>query len=237
MSRVEEQQRQELGRFGHLAKDCWQNKSKSKGKDSKGKGGKKGKGNGKGKTNKDVCADNLAIGPRTVLTLRKPLTDLTDRTMQTTACGRGTISKSGIHRRNSTAERQHVAPTQPMSEPEAPRAESEQNCETNFAAELMSLEGRTAERITFGVDSGAALVIGKELGQKDLALRGPTGGSFAGVTGVSSQEFAVGEFFVEDWARSCFQQLQELHLASEDRCAAANGGEKWSLRCRVRRSG
>ena len=30
------------GRFGHLATDCWQNKSK--GKDPKGKGGKKGKG-------------------------------------------------------------------------------------------------------------------------------------------------------------------------------------------------
>ena len=43
------------GRFGHLAKDCWQNKSKSKGKDSKGKGGKKGMGKGKGKTDKDVC--------------------------------------------------------------------------------------------------------------------------------------------------------------------------------------
>ena len=37
-------------RFGHLAKDCWQNKSKSKGKDSKGKGGKKGQDKGKGKT-------------------------------------------------------------------------------------------------------------------------------------------------------------------------------------------
>ena len=35
------------GRFRHLAKDCWQNKSKSKGKDSMGKGGKKGKGKGK----------------------------------------------------------------------------------------------------------------------------------------------------------------------------------------------
>ena len=43
------------GRFGHLAKDCWQNKSKSKGKDPKGKGGKKGNGEGKGKTDKDVC--------------------------------------------------------------------------------------------------------------------------------------------------------------------------------------
>ena len=84
-------------------------------------------------------------------------------------------------------------------------AESEQNCEMNPAAELMSLEGRTVERITFGVDSGAALtVIGKDeyprvqgltrrmtdcqgnpevdLGQKDLALRGPTGRSFPRVT-------------------------------------------------------
>ena len=32
------------GKFGHLSKDCWLNKSKSKGKDSKSKGGKKGKG-------------------------------------------------------------------------------------------------------------------------------------------------------------------------------------------------
>ena len=62
-----------------------------------------------------------------------------------------------------------------MAEPEAAMAgfwlasltagaESEQNCETNPASELMSLEGRTAERITFGVDSGAALsVIGKDV--------------------------------------------------------------------------
>ena len=87
-------------------------------------------------------------------------------------------------------------------------AESEQKCETSPAAEIMSLEGRTAERITSGVDSGAALtVIGKDVaaeyprvqgharrmtdcqsdpvvnsGQKDLALRGPTGRSFARVT-------------------------------------------------------
>ena len=72
----------------------------------------------------------------------------------------------------------------------------------------MSLEGRTAERTTFGVDSGAALtMIGKDvaaeypgvqgharrmtdcqgdpvvnLGQKDLALRGLTGRCFARVT-------------------------------------------------------
>ena len=87
-------------------------------------------------------------------------------------------------------------------------AESEQRCETSPAAEIMSLEGHAAERITFEVDSGAALmVIGKDvaaeypkvqghakrmtdcqgnpvvnIGQKDLALRGPTGRSFARVT-------------------------------------------------------
>ena len=69
--------------------DCWQKKGKSKGKDPKGKGGKKGKGKGKGKTNKDVClkCGQRGHGPRTVLTLRKPSTDLTDRTMHTTAGG------------------------------------------------------------------------------------------------------------------------------------------------------
>ena len=50
-----------------------------------------------------------------------------------------------------------------------------------------------------------------------------------GDCGVSSQEFAVGEFLVEVWARSCFQQWQELHPASEDRCTAADGGEEWGL--------
>ena len=85
-------------------------------------------------------------------------------------------------------------------------AESEQNCETSPAAELMSLEGRTAERITFGVDSGAALtMIGKDvaaeyprvqgltrrmtecqgnpavdLGQKDLALKDRQAGVWQG---------------------------------------------------------
>ena len=115
--------------------------------------------------------------------------------------------------------RQRAAPTQPMAEPEAAMgglwlasltavAVSEQRCETSPAAEIMSLEGHAVERITFGVDSGAALtVIGKDvaaecpgvqghvrrmtdcqgnpvvnLGQKDLALRGPTGRSFARVT-------------------------------------------------------
>ena len=86
--------------------------------------------------------------------------------------------------------------------------EGQQSRETSPAPEIMSLEGRTTERITFGVDSGAALTaIGKDgavecqrvqglarrmtdclgnpvvnLGQKDLTLRGPTGRSFARVT-------------------------------------------------------
>ena len=80
--------------------------------------------------------------------------------------------------------------------------------ETSPAAEITSLEGHAAERITFGVDNGADLtVIGKDvaaeypgvqghtrrmtdcqgnpvvdLGQKDLALRRLTGRSFARVT-------------------------------------------------------
>ena len=85
-----------------------------------------------------------------------------------------------------------------------------------LAAEIMSLEGHAAERITFGVDSGAAsTVIGKDVaaeyprvqghtrrmtdcqgnlvvnfGQKDLALRGRTGRSSARVT-VASVELLV----------------------------------------------
>ena len=141
------------GRFGHLAKDCWQNQSKSKGKDSKGKGGKKGKGKGKGKTDKDVCSKcgQRAIGLRTVLTLRRPFTDLTGRMMQTTAGGSGTMVKSGRHRRNRAQLRVSVPPTQPMAEPEAAMgglwlasltagAESEQSRETSPAPEIMSLE-------------------------------------------------------------------------------------------------
>ena len=139
-------------------------------------------------------------------------------------------------------------------------AESEQNCETSPAAELMRLEGHTAERITFGVDSGAALtVIGKDvaaeyprvqgltrrmtdcqgtpvvdLGQ-NLALRGPTGRSFARVTVASVPKNLLSvEFLIEDWARSCSQQWQELHPASEGRCAAADGGEEWCLRGELR---
>ena len=43
-------------------------------------------------------------------------------------------------------------------------AESEQSRETSPAPEITSVEGHTAERITFGVDSGAALTVnGKDV--------------------------------------------------------------------------
>ena len=41
-------------------------------------------------------------------------------------------------------------------------AESEQRCETSPAAEIMSLEGHAADRITFG-GSRALTVIGKDV--------------------------------------------------------------------------
>ena len=100
-------------------------------------------------------------------------------------------------------------------------AESEQNCETS-PAEVMSLEGCTAERLTFGVDSGAALtVIGKDaaaeyprvhgthetndglprkssggLGTERLGFEGTTGRSFTSVTvaSVAKNLLSVGSF-------------------------------------------
>ena len=54
-------------------------------------------------------------------------------------------------------------------------AESEQKRETSPAAELMSLEGHVAKRITFGVDSGAALtVIGKDVAAEYPGVQGHT---------------------------------------------------------------
>ena len=51
-------------------------------------------------------------------------------------------------------------------------AESAQNCETSPASEIMSLQGHTAERITFGVESGAALtVIGKDVAAESQECR------------------------------------------------------------------
>ena len=57
----------------------------------------------------------------------------------------------------------------------------------------------------------------------ELALRGPTSKSFARVTvaSVGKNLLSVG--------MKLFQQWQELHLASEDRCAAAEGGENCGL--------
>ena len=52
----------------------------------------------------------------------------------------------------STAESQRAAPTQPMAEPEAVMGDCGcRACEMRLGAEIMSLEGHTAERITFGV--------------------------------------------------------------------------------------
>ena len=89
-------------RFGHLAKDCWQNKNKSKGKDSKGKGGKKGKGKGKGKNDKDVC---LKCRPRGRLAKNCPKPcEGHPRTRRAERCKHllvgGTMAKSGRHRRS-----------------------------------------------------------------------------------------------------------------------------------------
>ena len=147
------------------------------------------------------------------------------------------MAKSGRQRRNrAQLESQRAAPTQPMAELEAAMgglwlasltagAESEQSRETSPAPAIMSLEGHTAERITFRVDSGAALtVIGKDVAaeyprvqglarrmtdcqgnpvvnlvQKDLALMGTDRQEFCKCdSGVSSQELAVGELLVED---------------------------------------
>ena len=177
------------GRFGHFARDCWLNNSKSKGKDPKGKGGKKGKGKGKEKTDKDVC---LKCGQRVHWTknCRNPAKAIHGLDGQNDA-------NSGWWQRNddqgwkapseqSTVESQNVAPTQPMAEPEAAMrglwlarlmagAESVQNCATSPASEIMSLEAHTAERITFGVGSGAALtVIGKDVEAEYPRVQGLT---------------------------------------------------------------
>ena len=131
---------------------------------------RRGKGKGKGKTNKDVC---LKCGQRghwakNCPNPAKAIHGLDGQNHANNSWWQwydGQEWKALLEQ--STVESQFVAPTQPMAEPEAamgglwlaslmPGAESEQNCETNPAAELMSLEGCTAERITFGVGSGAA---------------------------------------------------------------------------------
>ena len=51
-------------------------------------------------------------------------------------------------------------------------AESVQKCETSPASEIMSLEGHTANRITFGDDSRAALMIGKDVAAEYPGVQG-----------------------------------------------------------------
>ena len=155
------------GNSGNLSKDCWQNNSKSKGKDSKGRGGKKGKGKGKGKTDKDVC---LKCGQRGhwAKNCPNPAKAIHGLDRQNVA-GDGWWQWGGdghdwaAPAEQNPAESQRGAPSQPMAEPEAAMgglwltsltavAESEQRRETSPAAELMSLEGHAAERITCGLD-------------------------------------------------------------------------------------
>ena len=229
------------GRFGHLEKDCWQNKSKGKGKDCKGKGGKKGKGKGKGKTDKDVC---LKCGQRGHWTKNCPnpakaihgLDGQNDARNSWWQWNDGQEWKAPSEQ--NTDESQRAAPTQPMAEPEAAMVglwlasltagtESEQSCETSPAAEIMSLEGHAAERITFGVDSGCGLDgdrkgrgsrVPKSTGTREMndglprescgELEAQRNG-FEGTDrqefcksdrAISSQEPAVGEFLVADRA-------------------------------------
>ena len=110
------------GRFGHLAKDCWQNKGKSKGKDPKGKGGNKGKVKGKGKTDKDVC---LKCGQRAhwAKNCPNPAKAIHGLALQNDANNSWWQWYDGQEWKapseQSTAESQYVAPTQPMAEPEA----------------------------------------------------------------------------------------------------------------------
>ena len=129
-----------------------------------------------------------------------------------------------------------------------------QNCETSHASELMSLERRTAEQITFGVDSGAALtVIGKDLaaeysrvqgltrrmtdcqgnpvvdlGQKDMALRGPTGSSFARVTVASAAKNLVSvSYLLKTWHEVVFSSgksyIRHLKMDARQPMVEKNG--------------
>ena len=106
-----------FGTFSHLAKDCWQNKSKSKGKDPKGKGGKKGK------TDKDVC---LKCGQRGhwAKNCPNPAKAIHGLDGQNDA-GNGWWQWDGdgnewaAPAEQSPAESQWGAPSRPMAEPEA----------------------------------------------------------------------------------------------------------------------
>ena len=212
------------GRFGHLAKDCWQNKSKSKGREGipRAKVARRVRAKARERPTKMSA---LKCGQRghwakNCLNPAKAIPGLDGQNDANNGWWQWNDGQEWkAPSEQSPAESQRAAPTQPMAEPEAAMgglwlaslttgAESEQSRETSPAPEIMSLEGHTAERITFGVAGGAALtVIGKDvaaeyprvqgltrrmtdcqgnplvdLGQKDLALRGPTGRSFARVT-------------------------------------------------------
>ena len=229
------------------------NKSKSKGKDSKGKGGKRGKGKKKGKTDKDVC---LKCGQRGHWAKNCPNPAKAIRGLDGQDDARngwwqwndGQEWKAPSEQ--SPAER--VAPSQPMAEPEAAmgglrlasltagaESEQKQRSETSPVAEIMSLEGCAAERITFGVDSGAALtVIGKNvaaeyprvhgharrmtdcegnpvvnLGQKRPGVEGTDRQEFAGVTvaSVAKNLLSVSSLLKTGHEVVCFQQWQKLH--------------------------
>ena len=87
-------------------------------------------------------------------------------------------------------------------------AESEQRCETSPAAEIMSLEGLTAERTTFGVDSGAALtVIGK-----DEAAEYPSAGTRETSEGLPRE--SCGELWAE---RPGFEVTDRQEFCKSDR--------------------
>ena len=210
------------GRFGHLAKDCWQNKSKSKGKDSKGKSGKKGKGKGKGKTDKDVClkcgqrghwAKNCPNPAKAIHEL-----DGAER-CQTTAGGSGTMAKSGRHRRIRAQLRVSVLRRLSLwPKPEAAMGGLWLASLTAGAAEYPRVQG-LARRMT---DCQRNLVV--NLGQKDLALRGPTGRSFARVTVASiAKNLLSVSSLLKTGHEVVFSSGKSYIRQSEDRCAAADG--------------
>ena len=129
------------GKFGHLSKDYWQNKSKSKGKDSKSKGGNKGKGKGKGKTNKDVCL-KCGLWSHWAKNCSNPAKAIHGLDGQNGAHEWAAPAEQGL------AESQRNAQSQPMAEPEVTMgglwlasltavAESEQRRETRLMSSIV----------------------------------------------------------------------------------------------------
>ena len=227
-------------RLGHLSMD-W---SKSKGKDSKGKGGKKGK---QGEDQQRRLPEVRTTGPwaKNCPNPAKAIHGLDGQSDADNGLWQwsGDGHEWAAPAEQSPAESQRGAP-QPIAEPGGlwlasltAVVESEHKRETSPAAELMSLEGRAAERIMFGVDSGAALtVISKDvaakhpgvqghtrpmtdcqgnpvvnLGQKRPGLQGADRQEFCkSDRGVSGQELAVGELLVEDWSLSAPRPFQAI---------------------------